>query len=56
MGESGFLLIVMLVGMKDCVGNLKVELYFVNDIDFLVDDNILINVGKIFCCVVVDVL
>lgn len=54
-GESGPSLIVTLVGMKDRAGNLKAELYPANDTDFLADDNILINAGKTFRRVVVDV-
>jgi uncharacterized protein (DUF2141 family) len=54
-GESGPSLIVNLVGLKDRAGNLKAELYPANDSDFLADDNILINAGKTFRRVVIDV-
>jgi len=54
-GESGPSLIVNLLGLKDRAGNMKVELYPANDTDFLADDNILLNAGKTFRRVVVDV-
>ncbi len=54
-GESGPAFIVNLVGLKDRAGNLKAELYPANDADFLADDNILLNAGKTFRRVVVDV-
>jgi len=54
-GESGPSLLVNIAGLKDRVGNLKVELYPANDADFLADDNILINAGKTFRRVVMDV-
>ena len=54
-GESGPSLIVNLVGLKDRAGNLKAELYPANDSDFLADDNILLNAGKTFRRVVIDV-
>jgi uncharacterized protein (DUF2141 family) len=54
-GENGPSLIVNLVGLKDRAGNLKAELYPANDTDFLADDNILINAGKTFRRVVMDV-
>lgn len=54
-GESGPSLLVNLVGLKDRAGNLKVELYPANETDFLADDNILLNAGKTFRRVVMDV-
>ncbi|UVO55390.1 DUF2141 domain-containing protein [Sphingomonas sp. SUN039] len=54
-GESGPSFIVTLVGLKDRAGNLKAELYPANDTDFLADDNVLLNAGKTFRRVVVDV-
>ena len=54
-GESGPSLIVNLVGLKDRAGNLKAEIYPANDTDFLADDNILINAGKTFRRVVIEV-
>jgi uncharacterized protein (DUF2141 family) len=54
-GESGPAFIVNLVGLKDRAGNLKAELYPANDADFLADDNVLLNAGKVFRRVVVDV-
>ena len=54
-GESGPSLIITMLGMKDRAGNLKAELYPANDTDFLQDDNILLNAGKTFRRVVVDV-
>ena len=54
-GENGPSLIVNLVGLKDRAGNLKAELYPANDTDFLADDDILINAGKTFRRVVMDV-
>lgn len=54
-GESGSSLLVNLVGLKDRAGNLKAELYPANDTDFLADDNILLNQGKTFRRVVMDV-
>jgi uncharacterized protein (DUF2141 family) len=54
-GESGPAFLVNVAGMKDRAGNLKVELYPANDADFLADDNILLNAGKTFRRVVLDV-
>ena len=53
--ESGPSFIINLVGLKDRAGNLKAELYPANDTDFLADDNILLNAGKTFRRVVIDV-
>lgn len=53
--ESGPAFIINLVGLKDRAGNLKAELYPANDTDFLADDNILLNAGKTFRRVVMDV-
>ncbi len=47
-GENGPSFLVEVVGLKDRSGNLKLELYPANDDDFLEDDNILINAGKVF--------
>jgi uncharacterized protein (DUF2141 family) len=54
-GESGPALMITAVGLKDRRGTLKAELYPANDTDFLADDNVLINAGKTFRRVVVDV-
>jgi len=54
-GESGPSFIVTATGLKDRGGTMKVELYPANDRDFLQDDNILINTGKAFRRVVIDV-
>lgn len=47
-GEPGPAFIVSIDGLKDRKGNLKLEVYPSNDEDFLQDDNILINQGKVF--------
>jgi uncharacterized protein (DUF2141 family) len=47
-GESGPSFLVDVIGLKDRLGNLKLELYPANDDDFLQDDNILLNAGKTF--------
>lgn len=47
-GEQGPALLVRVDGLKDHNGNLKLEVYPANDKDFLQDDNILINEGKVF--------
>lgn len=54
-GEQGPALLVDVVGLKDRRGRLKLELYPANDGDFLEDDNVLINAGKTFRRVEVDV-
>lgn len=54
-GESGPAFMVNVTGIKDRGGTMKVELYPANDTDFLQDDNILLNAGKTFRRVVVDV-
>ncbi len=54
-GESGPSLIITVAGLKDRKGTVKAELYPANDTDFLQDDNILINQGKTFRRVVMDV-
>lgn len=46
----------MVEGLKDWVGCLWVEIYLVVEGEFFVDDNVLVLVGKIFCCVVILVL
>ncbi|MFM5894844.1 MAG: DUF2141 domain-containing protein [Novosphingobium sp.] len=47
-GEPGPALLVEAVGMKDRVGNMKLEIYPGNEQDFLADDNVLIAAGKTF--------
>lgn len=47
-GETGPAFLVSVDGLKDRQGNLKLEVYPSNDQDFLQDDNILINEGKVF--------
>ena len=47
-GESGPALMVEVVGLKDRVGKLKVEVYPGFEGDWLEDDNKLINAGKTF--------
>ncbi len=53
--ESGPALMITVAGLKDRKGTVKAELYPANDADFLQDDNILINQGKTFRRVVMDV-
>jgi uncharacterized protein (DUF2141 family) len=48
-------LIVTVTGLKDRAGTIKAELYPANDTDFLADDNVLINAGKTFRRVLVDI-
>lgn len=47
-GEAGPALIVHVVGLKDRKGLVRAEVYPANDADFLQDDAILINQGKTF--------
>ena len=47
-GEAGPALMIAVEGLKDHVGNLKVEVYPGVDGEFLEDDNKLINAGKTF--------
>jgi uncharacterized protein (DUF2141 family) len=54
-GETGPALIVTITGLKDRAGTIKAELYPANDTDFLADDNVLINAGKTFRRVLVDI-
>jgi uncharacterized protein (DUF2141 family) len=54
-GEPGPAFMINVTGIKDRAGTMKAELYPANDADFLQDDNILINQGKTFRRVVVDV-
>lgn len=54
-GETGPALLINVVGLKDRGGTMKAELYPANDQDFLADDNVLINAGKTFRRVVIDV-
>jgi uncharacterized protein (DUF2141 family) len=53
--EPGPAFLVDVTGLKDRGGTMKAELYPANDSDFLADDNILINAGKTFRRVVIDV-
>ena len=46
--EPGPALLIAVHGLKDRRGILRAELYPANDTDFLADDNILIQQGKIF--------
>lgn len=46
--EPGPALIVTAAGLKDRQGTLKLEVYPSNDTDFLQDDSILTNSGKVF--------
>ena len=41
-------MLVTAVGLKDRKGHLKLEVYPANDADFLQDDNILVEQGKVF--------
>ena len=54
-GEPGPAFLINVVGIKDRGGTMKAELYPANDADFLADDNVLINAGKTFRRVVIDV-
>lgn len=47
-GEQGPALLLVAKGLKDRAGQLKAEVYPSNDADFLQDDNILLNQGKVF--------
>jgi uncharacterized protein (DUF2141 family) len=46
--EQGPAFMVTVRGLKDRVGNLKLEVYPANDKDFLADDNVLLSQGKVF--------
>lgn len=46
--EQGPAFMVTVRGLKDRLGDLKLEVYPANDKDFLADDNILLSQGKIF--------
>lgn len=46
--ESGPALMISVIGLKDRKGLLRAELYPANDADFLQDDAVLINQGKVF--------
>jgi uncharacterized protein (DUF2141 family) len=54
-GEPGPAFLITVVGLKDRGGTMKAELYPANQDDFLQDDNILLNEGKTFRRVVIDV-
>ena len=47
-GEPGPAFLVNVQGLYDRQGRIKVEVYPSNNQDFLADDNVLINAGKIF--------
>ncbi|MFM9853528.1 MAG: DUF2141 domain-containing protein [Sphingomonadaceae bacterium] len=47
-GETGPALLITALGMRDAKGLLRAELYPPNDTDFLQDDAILVNQGKTF--------
>lgn len=47
-GETGPALLIAVNGIKDRSGWLKAEVYPSNDRDYLQDDNILLNAGKVF--------
>jgi uncharacterized protein (DUF2141 family) len=47
-GETGPAFLVDVIGLKDRVGLLKLEVYPNNDKDFLEDDNVLVNAHKTF--------
>ncbi len=47
-GEQGPAILVEASGLKDRNGLMKLEVYPANDDDFLQDDNILLNAGKVF--------
>lgn len=47
-GEPGPALLVVVEGLKDRKGTLRLEIYPANDHDFLQDDNILVSRGKVF--------
>ena len=53
--ESGPAFMVSVSGLKDRKGSLKLEVYPSNDVDFLQDDNLLLNAGKVFRRAVVPV-
>lgn len=53
--EPGPALVVLVEGLKDRSGRLKLEVYPANDRDFLADDNVLISAGKTFRRVVAPV-
>jgi len=46
--EHGPAILVNVIGLKDRAGLLKLEVYPSNDTDFLADDNVLIDAGKVF--------
>ena len=46
--EPGPALLVSIHGLRDRQGAIKLEVYPSNDRDFLADDNVLVNAGKIF--------
>jgi uncharacterized protein (DUF2141 family) len=53
--EPGPAFLITVTGLKDRGGTMKAELYPANQDDFLQDDNILINTGKTFRRVVINV-
>ena len=46
--EPGPALLVSIHGLRDRQGAIKLEVYPSNDRDFLADDNVLVNAGKVF--------
>ena len=46
--EPGPALLVTVAGLEDRKGDLKLEVYPANDRDFLADDNVLVEQGKVF--------
>ncbi|MEI6486666.1 MAG: DUF2141 domain-containing protein [Sphingomonadales bacterium] len=54
-GETGPAVLITVEGLKDRRGHLRAELYPDNDEDFLEDDNVLVNAGKTFRRVEVEV-
>lgn len=53
--ESGPVIVVEVAGLKDRRDKLKLEVYPANDEDFLADDNVLVQQGKVFRRVEVNV-
>ena len=46
--ETGPAFLVEVIGLKDRIGRLKLELYPASDADFLADDNVLVSASKPF--------
>ncbi len=47
-GEPGPAILVDVTGLKDRRGQIKLEVYPANDDDFLADDRVLVDAGKVF--------